>query len=129
MATKLPNNANDNWATKALWKKHQSNEFQHVDNYKEGYCFGCFTRKDTGATVVDICIDCGRKKGHEVALAKIQEMFYGYCMMCGNYKFKLLQLNVRFCHRCYTKIRKNMKKLRKQGVNATDPFYKSLRRK
>ncbi len=129
MATKLPSNKDENWATKILWKRHQSNEFQRVDNYKEGYCFGCFTRKDAGATIVDVCLDCGMKRGHEPVLAKISEKFYGYCMICGEYKFKLLHMNVRFCHRCYTKIRKNMKKLRQQGTDATDPFYKHLRRK
>lgn len=129
MPTELPNNSKENFATKKLWEKHQNNEFQRVNNYKEGYCFGCFEKRDTGATIVEICLDCGMKRGHEPVLAKIQEKFYGYCMICGKHKFKLIQINARFCHRCYTKIRKNMKFLRKKGNDNVDPFYKSLRRR
>ena len=54
MATKLNVDAGSDIGKK-LWKKHQDNEYTHVDNYKEAICLNCFSKDAAAATIADIC--------------------------------------------------------------------------
>ncbi len=65
MATKLDLNAGSTSMGKKIVEIHQDNEYTHVNNYKEGLCFGCFGSNVVGALVADICGDCAGKKGRE----------------------------------------------------------------
>ena len=42
MPTELPVDTGGTDYGKKLWEKHQSNEYTHVDNYKEAICINCF---------------------------------------------------------------------------------------
>lgn len=130
MATKLPTNENENWATKILWKKRQANEFTRVDNYKEGYCYNCFSRQAVSATLVDICKKCDHKKGREACLVNVVEKYYGLCYFCGLYDFKIDQINVRLCMKCHSHVRKILREYNAAGGTfGHDPFWKKLRKK
>ncbi len=130
MAIKLPTNQNANWATKLLWKKRQANEFTRVDNYKEGYCFNCFSRQAVSATLVDICKKCDHKKGRDACLVNVVEKYYGMCYFCGDYDFKIDQINVRLCQKCYYHVRVKLKAYNKAGgFMHHDPFWKKMKKK
>ena len=130
MATKLDTNANANDLTKKLWEKHQSNEYTHVDNYKEAICINCFKRDATSATIADICGDCGGKRGREPLLATISQKMYGLCFFCGKYKFNIEQINARFCRSCHRRIANVTKEYNKKGgMMGADPFWIKMRKK
>lgn len=131
MGTVLPNNSNANWATKILWKNHQKDEYKHVDNYKEGLCYVCFSRKAVASTLMEVCSVCQSKKGREAILVQVGgQKMYGMCFICGAYKFKTYSLNVRICQSCNYHVRQNLKSYNKKGgLFYADPFWKHIRKK
>ena len=96
MPTELDTNKNTNDLTKKLWEKHQSDEYTHVDHYKEAVCINCFKKDASAATIADICGDCAGKRGREPLLAKVSEKMYGLCFFCGKHKLHIEQINARF---------------------------------
>ena len=104
MATKLNVDTGGLDIGKKLWERHQKDEYTHVDNYKEAICINCFKKDATSATIVDICGDCGGKRGREALLATVAQKMYGLCFFCGKHKFNIEQINARFCRRCHRKI-------------------------
>ena len=89
MATKLNLDGGKTNLGKKIVDIHQENEYTHVDNYKEGLCFGCFTKNVVGALVLDCCGNCAGKRGRETLLVKIKDVYYGMCYFCGKYEFNL----------------------------------------
>jgi len=63
LATKLNVDPGGLGVGKKLWEKHQKDEYTHVDNYKEAICINCCKKDATSATIVDICGECGGKRG------------------------------------------------------------------
>ena len=130
MPTKLDTNANANDLTKKLWDKHQSDEYTHVDNYKEAVCINCFKKDATSATIADICGDCAGKRGREPLLAKVVDKMYGLCFFCGEHKFHIEQINARFCRSCHKRIANVTKEYNKKGgMFGADPFWIRMRKK
>ena len=125
MGTKLPVNVGS-YIGKKLWEMHQSHEQTAVDNYKEGICFLCFHKDVVGATVIDICGDCGGKRGREALLVPVGEKYYGMCMVCGVYRFHIENINARFCRACYKRI---VMRIKADDHGDQDPFWKSMRKK
>tara|TARA_Y100000590_G_C15745555_1_gene1021848 strand:- start:7957 stop:8400 length:444 start_codon:yes stop_codon:yes gene_type:complete len=130
MATKLDNNSQTNDFTKKLWERHQADEYTHVDHYKEAICINCFKRDTCAATIVMICGDCAGKRGREPLLAKISDKMYGLCYFCGDYKFKLEEINARFCTKCHRKVANITKDYNKKGgMFGADPFWIKMQKK
>jgi hypothetical protein len=131
MAEKLKVDAGETTIGKKIVDIHQKNEYTHVNDYKEGMCFGCFGNGiPVGAGVVDICGDCAGKKGRETILVPIKEVYYGMCYFCGDYKFHMEQINARLCQKCHRRVANVMKEYnRKGGMFAVDPFWKNMRKK
>ena len=130
MATKLDNNSQSNDLTKKLWEKHQSDEYTHVDNYKEAICINCFKRDASAATLVDICGECAGKRGREPLLAKVVDKMYGLCFFCGEHKFHIEQINGRLCRTCHRRVANVTKEYNKKGgMFGADPFWQSMRKK
>ncbi len=130
MPTNLDTNKNSNDLTKKLWEKHQSDEYTKVDNYKEAVCLGCMKVDVAAATIADICGDCAGKKGREPLLAKVTEKHYGLCFFCGEYKFKIEQVNGRFCQTCHRRIANVTRDYNKKGgMFKVDPFWVNMRKK
>ncbi len=130
MATKL--NVDDGGTDygKKLWEKHQSDEYTHVDHYKEAICINCFKKDASAATIADICGDCAGKRGREPLLATITHKMYGLCFFCGKYKFNIEQINARFCNSCHRKIANVTKEYNKKGGQfGADPFWQKMRKK
>jgi hypothetical protein len=129
MATKLNVDAGSDIGKK-LWKKHQDNEYTHVDNYKEAICLNCFSKDAAAATIADICGDCAGKRGREPLLTKIMDKMYGLCFFCGKHKFHIEQINARFCHSCHRRIADVTKDYNKKGgMFGADPFWLSIKKK
>ena len=129
MATKLNVDTGSDIGNK-LWERHQSNEYTHVDNYKEAICINCFKKDATSATIADICGECGGKRGREPLLATVAQKMYGLCFFCGKYKFNIEQINARFCRKCHRKIANVTKEYNKKGgPMGMDPFWLAMRKK
>lgn len=120
---------NSNDAQKRLWKKHQSNEYLHVNDSNEAVCFGCFTKTACNATLVDICGDCAGKKGREALLAVVAPKYYGLCYFCNDYRFNMEQINARLCMKCHRRVADITKQYNKNGGQMGTPFVKEMRRK
>ena len=130
MATKLNLNAGSTAMGKKIVDIHQKNEYTHVNNYKEGLCFGCFDSNVVGAMVADVCGDCAGKRGREPLLVSIKSVYYGMCHFCGDYKFNMEQINCRLCQKCHIRNARHMKLYNKKGgMYGADPFWVSQRRK
>ena len=129
MATKLNVDTGGLDVGKKLWERHQKDEYTHVDNYKEAICINCFKKDATSATIVDICGECGGKRGREPLLATIAQKMYGLCFFCGKHKFNVEQINARFCRRCHRKIANVTKAYNKAGGIYGNPFWTSMRKK
>ena len=130
MATELDTNKDANDLTKKLWEKHQADEYTRVDNYKEAICINCFKRDATSATIADICGDCASKRGREPLLATITHKMYGLCFFCGKHKFKIEQINARFCRSCHRRIANVTKEYNKKGgLFGADPFWIKMRKR
>ena len=83
-------------------------------------CINCFKKDATSATIVDICGECGGKRGREPLLATIAQKMYGLCFFCGKHKFNVEQINARFCRRCHRKIADVTKAYNKAGGTLTE---------
>ena len=130
MATKLRVDTGPTHQGKKLWERHQKNEYKRVNQYKEGYCFNCFSNKAVAATIVTMCEKCFDKRGAETILAKITDRAYGMCFFCGKYDFKTMQYNVRLCHKCFRRVADILKAWNlKGGMFGNDPFWKAMQRR
>tara|TARA_R110002020_G_scaffold1019_4_gene5174 strand:- start:2680 stop:3123 length:444 start_codon:yes stop_codon:yes gene_type:complete len=130
MATKLNLDGGKTNLGKKIVDIHQENEYTHVDNYKEGLCFGCFTKNVVGALVLDCCGNCAGKRGRETLLVKIKDVYYGMCYFCGKYEFNLEQINARLCRKCHRRVADVMKDYNKKGGQfGADPFWVRQRKK
>jgi len=130
MPTKLPVDVGPSLRGKKLWAKHQSDEQKAVNEYKEGLCYNCFKNKAVAATLADMCEKCFNKRGTETILAKVVEKFYGMCYFCGEYKFPIVQYNIRLCQRCHQAVAKITSAYNKAGgIYGHDPFWKAMRKK
>ena len=70
MATKLNVDKGGQDIGKKLWKKHQDDEYTHVNNYKEAICLNCFTKDAAAATIAMICGECAGKRGRDSMLLR-----------------------------------------------------------
>lgn len=129
MPVKLNTNANSNVFTKKLWEKRQSNEYTKINNYSEGMCWGCLSRKEVGATLIDACDDCCARRGADVLLTVVTYRVWGLCMRCGYYKNNIQQINCRLCPSCYNRVSLIHKNLRRTGTTKHDPVWRSLRKR
>ena len=132
MATELNTNKGVNAATKHLWNSHQANEYLRVDNYKEGYCYNCASRKAVGATVTDMCEPCFAKRNPEGILAQVSKeaSLWGLCFYCGEYKEWIIQYNVRLCQKCQRVVADVLKRWNKKGgMFGNDPFWLKMKKK
>jgi len=130
MATKLPTDTGGTDAGKKLWERHQSDEYTHVDHYKEAVCINCFKRDVAAATIATICGDCAGKRGREPLLAKMSDKMYGLCYFCGEHKFHIEEINARFCRSCHRKIADVTKAYNKKGgMFGADPFWIKMKKK
>lgn len=130
MATKLNVNTGNTDVGKKVWDLHQKDEYTRVNNYKEGMCYNCFENNAVSALVLNICGDCAGKRGRETILVPIKEEMYGLCYFCGDYKFRIEQINGRLCNRCHRRCANHIKAYNnKGGMYGADPFWQKMRRK
>lgn len=120
-----------NFAQKKLRKLQQSKEETNIhDRRQEGYCYGCSKIEFVSATLVDICLECAKKRDSKMILVINKKNPYGYCFFCSKYTFYVAQINARFCLKCTQKIRDAHKWLRQNGgMQNIDPFWIHIKKK
>lgn len=122
--------SNTNESAKALWEKHQQDEFQRINKSREGYCYGCEKIDLVGARMIDVCKQCLKKHSPEIVLTILSSKYYGWCMLCSRYTWDIGHINVRMCSKCNGRIARNANAFNKSdGKLGNDPFWLKIRRK
>ncbi len=111
--------------TKEL-ERTQKDDHLKINNYSEGYCYGCSNRDKILRTLVYICTACYRKRGTEglfvnIACKECEEL----CDICGFWKLGVWQRNVSFCDKCVDRTEKIHAKYNRN--NKQNPFQRRLR--
>lgn len=118
----------NNIGHKKAVKAAQENEYKSLNNYGEGFCYGCNVIDRVLQSVFYICTACYRKRGKEglfanVILKETEEL----CDICGYWKFGVWQRNVAFCMKCIDRVEHIHAKYNKTG--GMTPFEKGMRKR
>ena len=116
---------------KKLIKDAQKDEYKAVNNYNEGYCYGCNSIDGVAQNLFYICTECYQKRGDKgllanITLKEIEEL----CDLCGYWKFGVWQRNVALCRKCMNRVSKIHAKYRNkgEGIMENNVFHSRLRR-
>lgn len=105
----------ENDQTRNLRERVQGDEHTKINNYSEGYCYGCGKNDKILSTLVYMCAEDIEKRGQEGLMALVtKKTAWELCDKCEQWKFnEIWQINASFCDRCMkriTLIHKNYKK-------------------
>lgn len=117
---------------KKIHREETENEFQKINKYSEGRCYGCATNDYVAAMTLDICYICIGKRGDfydSSLLTFIMDKAELFCSLCGQWRFGGAHLNARLCRKCGFRVGENLKKYANEGGAMSNPFYQYLRRK
>lgn len=122
--------SNNNDASKKLWEKHQQDEYQRINKFREGLCYGCEQKNLVGARMIDVCKACLKKHSPDIVLTVLSSKIYGWCMLCSRYTWDVGHINVRMCSKCNGRIARNATAHNSSGGKlANDPFWQKIRKK
>jgi len=110
----------ENIHTKNLRERVQSDEYTRINNYSEGYCYGCSKTDKILSTLVYMCAKCMERRGSEGLMCIIiQKHNWELCDVCATWKFdECWQINASFCDSCMKRIRLIHRNYRKSGGRA-----------
>lgn len=110
----------ENKHTLNLRERVQGDEHTRINNYSEGYCYGCNKTDKILSTLVYWCGKCIEKKGQEGLMALIiKKTSWELCDKCEQWKFnEIWQINASFCDRCMRRIALIHKNYKKGGGRA-----------
>ena len=115
-----------NTAHEKEMERVQNDDYLKINNYSEGYCYGCSVRDKIIQTLMYICTSCYRKRGQEGLFVNIvQKDAEELCDICGFWKLGVWQRNVAFCDKCVDRTEKIHNKYKK--TNQENPFQRRLR--
>ena len=109
----------------------QKDEQTRINNYGEGWCYGCAKTDMVLTTLFYVCADCTRKRGRKGILAITKRIFrQELCDFCGYWKFNINQINCALCRTCQRRVENIHRKYRKGGgFLGQNPFIQMLKRK
>ena len=112
--------ARENDQTKKLRERVQKDEHTKINNYSEGYCYGCSKNDKILSTLIYMCGECMEKRGAEGLMCLITRKHnWELCDKCEQWKFdEIWQINASFCDRCMRRIHLIHKNYRKGGGRA-----------
>ncbi len=113
----------ENDATKKIRDRVQNDEQTRINNYSEGYCYGCSKVDKILSTLVYVCSDCMEKRGVEGLMCiNVRKHNYELCDICGIWKFdNISQINISFCDSCMKRMFRIHKVYKAKGGRANAP--------
>jgi hypothetical protein len=119
----------ENEQTRRLRERVQADEHTRINNYSEGYCYGCSKNDKIISTLVYWCAECIEKKGQEGLMALIiKKTSWELCDKCETWKFdECWQINCSLCDRCMRRLNKIHKAYRAKGGRAGAPDERKKR--
>lgn len=112
--------AKENDQTKKLRARVQADEHTRINNYSEGYCYGCSKNDKILSTLIYMCGECMEKRGAEGLMCiVVKKRSWELCDKCEQWKFNdIWQINASFCDTCMRRIKKLHQAYRKGGGRA-----------
>ncbi len=110
----------ENDQTKKLRERVQADEHTKINNYSEGYCYGCSKNDKILSTLIYMCGECIEKRGAEGLMCLVvKKTSWELCDKCEQWKFNdIWQINASFCDTCMRRIKKLHKAYREGGGRA-----------
>ncbi len=114
----------ENIQTKKLRERVQDDEQTKINNYSEGFCYGCAKKDKILSTLIYACGVCMEKRGTEGVMSiVVKKHNWELCDIHGEWKFDdVWQINISFCDSCMKRMFRIHKayKAKKGRANAPD---------
>lgn len=114
----------ENTQTRKLRERVQDDEQTKINNYSEGFCYGCSKKDKIISTLIYACGDCMEKRGTEGVMSiVVKKHNWELCDIHGDWKFDdVWQINISFCDSCMKRLFRIHKayKAKKGRANAPD---------
>lgn len=119
----------ENIHTKNLRERVQEDEQTKINNYSEGYCYGCSKVDKILSTLIYMCGECMEKRGTEGLMCLItKKTSWELCDIHAGWEFNdIWQINASFCDTCMRRIRLVHKEYRKKGGRKQAPDERKKR--
>jgi len=107
----------ENKHTLNLREMVQSDDHTKINNYSEGYCYGCSKDDKILSTLIYMCGSCMEKRGTEGLMCLIiKKHNWELCDKCEQWQFNdIWQINASFCDTCMRRIKLLHKAYKKAG--------------
>ena len=118
----------ENDATRKIRKAVQADEQTRINNYSEGFCYGCSKTDKVLSTLIYMCGDCMDKRGTEGLMCLVtKKTSYELCDIHAGWVLNdSWQINCSLCDSCMRRLKLVHKEYRKKGgrSNAPDQIIK-----
>ena len=115
-----------NTAHRKELERTQEDDHLKINNYSEGYCYGCTIRDKILRTLVNICTSCYTRRGKEGLFVNVScKACEELCDICGYWKLGVWQRNISFCDKCIDRVEKIHAKYNRN--NKEIPLQRRLR--
>ena len=109
--------------TKKIRERVQADEHTKINNYSEGYCYGCSKNDKVLSTMIYMCGEDIEKRGQEGLMCLItKKRNYELCDICATWQFNdIWQINCSLCDSCMRRMGKIHKAYRAGGGRKQAP--------
>ena len=118
----------ENQHTRNLRERVQEDEHTKINNYSEGYCYGCSKVDKVISTLIYMCGECMEKRGTEGLMCLLTKKHnYELCDIHAGWELDdVWQINCSLCDACMARLTKVHNAYRKKGgrKNAPDEIMK-----
>ena len=113
----------ENDHTKKLRERVQKDEQTKINNYSEGYCYGCSKIDKVLSTLIYMCAECMEKRGTEGLMCLVtRKTSWELCDIHADWVFnEVWQINCSLCDSCMKRLNKVHKVYRQKGGRANAP--------
>lgn len=113
----------ENKHTLNLRERVQDDEHTRINNYSEGYCYGCSKTDKVISTLIYMCGEDMEKRGTEGLMCLVtKKTSYELCDICATWQQNdVWQINCSMCDRCMKRLNKVHKAYRAKGGRANAP--------
>ena len=119
----------ENRQTQKLRERVQDDEQTKINNYSEGFCYGCSKIDKVISTLVYVCGECMEKRGVEGLMCLVVKKHnWELCDICADWEFNdVMQVNISFCDSCMKRMFKIHRAYKKAGGKSAAPDEKKKR--
>jgi len=113
----------ENDQTRKLRERVQGDEHTRINNYSEGYCYGCSKTDKILSTLIYMCARCMEKRGSEGLMCLItKKTSWELCDIHGDWCFgDIWQINCSLCNSCMRRVIRVHKEYRDKGGRKNAP--------